>query len=687
MTRFVGNINWFGGFNSKIQKYNDFGYLVDVFSNEEIRVHCSQLLCQESDLNKGIYVSFEKGIFKGKPAAFKVKLLKDEDNEMLLKRCFSLDSDQVWLAIGNQLNYLASINEQIEILNAKVEKKLYHLLKYFPSSTLLHHDAKLIRTQTPVDLRFDILEEVANLPEFQDEILNAIRDQHYISSVENHPFWKSHVITGIDDLFLQAAPESVKKLLYKNYYQTAINLINQDYTANAIKAWDAISAYKDLTEQDKRLAFAWLPRDKRENKHEIAKMLSARTAEKIAMLFYKQYTANIADVAITQLDRQGSNWITHDLLIEGVIPVDIKNARTNTTTKSYSEHVVPKFKESRINQHVTIACVLSPYLQPEFIKNPETVKFNPDPITFLGETSYKEICDLEVKFSRNDIISFGIEIRDNLKVIPPWLLDYPDNYYFHSKKCRDQLHSIDLPSGEAWKIMGINPIYSYVTNGLSLPAEFKKNITTSEINFYDQILAITTKRKIKLPEIFLLVMTHFLISIHAENGHAFNPEKYFNILYNINCARKNNGPMENNNPLNVEDPLGIINDLCRTLIDLYINPISLEKVKRYREFKFSGLGLLSGRQNNSEKWSTIIAYCGGSIKNEGRKCGFSPLVVEKHKTCPKCKHLICPDCDYCSYNCSEILVRENARIPQYYVRPSKYDHLSTEEILDCIGAY
>ena len=611
MTRFIGNINWFGGFNSKIQKYNDFGYLFDVFSNEEIRVHCSQLLCQESNLSKGIYVSFEKGIFKGKPAAFKVKLLKDEDNEILLKRCFSLDSDQVWLAIGNQLSYLASIDEQIEILNAKVEKKLFHLLKYFPSSTLLHHDAKFIRAQIPVELRFKILELVANLPEFQEEVINAIRDQDYISSVEKHPFWKNYTINGIDDLFLQAAPDGVKKFLYKKYYQTAISLVNQDYTANGIKSWDAISAYKDLTEQDKHLALAWLPHDKKENKHEISKMLSARAAEKTAMLFYKQYSANIDDVAITQLDRKGDNWTTHDLLIDGIIPIDIKNARTNTTTKSYSEHVVPKFKESRSNQHVTIACVLSPYLQPELIDNPESIDFKLQPIKFLGEISYKKILDLEKQFSRSDVITISIEIRKNLKVIPPWLLDYPDDYYKNSKECRSQLHVTEMPNGEIWKIMDINPIYSYVTNGISIPDEFKISMEKSELDFCEQVLAITTQRKITLPEVFLLVMSHFLISIHSEDGCAFNPEKYFNLLYNGNLARKNNNYMESNNPLNVEDPLGIITDLCRTLVELYINPISLGKVKRYREFKFSGLGLLSGRKNNSEEWSTIIAYCGG----------------------------------------------------------------------------
>ncbi|WP_308874912.1 cold-shock protein [Thiothrix subterranea] len=641
MERFIGKVKWFGTENHKTGKYNDYGFINELISGESVHCHRSQLMCQEKDLQEGVYVSFGKIKSKKGITASGINLLKNENNKYVLMKCFLSDDLTIWETVREKLNNIIPINEQIQILMRILDKKLYSFLKYFPQSTLLCNDAKTIRDRIPVHQRFELFSNVSNDLEYQNEIINAINEQTDFYSPSSHPFWKNYTITGEDDLYLKVAPANVQEYLYKKYYQSVLSLVDKNFETKSSISWNSRDIYKELSAEDKQLASTWISSiNKKENKHEIAKMLSARAAEKVAIKFYEQHGVNVDDIAIMQLshDRQNNDWQTHDLLLDGKIPIDVKNARKNKTSKSYSEHVVPAFKKNRHNENVKISCVLSPYMKPE--PNDDDFKFI-EPTQFLGETSYIEARELESNFSINGLITLSIEIRNKLNVIPPWLLDYPDDYYSISRELYDNLHSMNLPSGKAWNIMGIDPIYLYITNGISLPDELRKNLTAAELEFYDQVLAITSQRKIRLPDIFLLVLTNFLQSLNKESEAKILPYKYLDLIFKKNTEYKN--------PFDVKDPLNIIHDLCKTLIAIYETPISFAKIKDFREFKFSGSGLLSGRQNDNEKWFTIIAYCGGLIEKEGyRKCGYSPLITQKHETCPKCNHLICPECHYCS---------------------------------------
>lgn len=88
LMREVGIIKWFGGFNPSIHKLNDFGYIIRD-NQPDLYVNRNHLYCKAKLLAPGTGVSFEVGInYKNNmEQALKVKLLKNEKEQMLVKRC------------------------------------------------------------------------------------------------------------------------------------------------------------------------------------------------------------------------------------------------------------------------------------------------------------------------------------------------------------------------------------------------------------------------------------------------------------------------------------------------------------------------------------------------------------------------------------------------------------------------
>lgn len=60
----IGQVKWYGGYNRKTNKVNDFGYIecLDHDIDQDLRVSKNQLRCDESQLTKGRLVEFELGI-------------------------------------------------------------------------------------------------------------------------------------------------------------------------------------------------------------------------------------------------------------------------------------------------------------------------------------------------------------------------------------------------------------------------------------------------------------------------------------------------------------------------------------------------------------------------------------------------------------------------------------------------
>lgn len=107
--REVGKVKWFGGFNPKIHKLNDYGYIIRD-GKPDLYVNKNHLHCRVKKLQSGVVVTFEVGVnYKnGREQALKVKLLEDEKEDIIKEFIYSNEGQVYKSLIAYQKVKLAS---------------------------------------------------------------------------------------------------------------------------------------------------------------------------------------------------------------------------------------------------------------------------------------------------------------------------------------------------------------------------------------------------------------------------------------------------------------------------------------------------------------------------------------------------------------------------------------------------
>lgn len=97
--REAGIVKWYGGYNTKAGRENDFGF-ISRDGHPDLFVHRKQLHCPESSLAEGKAVSFQVGANprNGKEEALDLRLLSDEDDPELIRFCAQSQERQLWMA-------------------------------------------------------------------------------------------------------------------------------------------------------------------------------------------------------------------------------------------------------------------------------------------------------------------------------------------------------------------------------------------------------------------------------------------------------------------------------------------------------------------------------------------------------------------------------------------------------------
>ena len=375
-------------------------------------------------------------------------------------------------------------------------------------------------------------------------------------------------------------------------------------------------------------------------KWESGRLLSARSAEKIAVCFYRNYEKGVKDISITQIDENNNfDWKDYDLDVDG-LHVDIKNSRQSQKSKDrYTEHCIPSFKYSRrTNQEVRIAGVFSPYIwTPELLEPTEHQES--DEILFLGETGKKEQQKLKQEFK--DLA--GFERPNNLSkyFLPPWVFDYPEYVYKERDNALNELK--DFPNLALLKEVELE--FNLIPVGIAVGIDLTKILDNEALDlwewkFLDQLRNRIMKYKLSLPFLFLTLLSHFIGMASSSKGVSdFNPDKYRKFLFYKGRSNK---------PLGVYDPLKTIDALIEALSTLWTADNGL--IRKFRVFKLMSFNILQGKSNpNENSWTTLIAYCGGRLQ-DGSACGKNPLVLGKAKLCEHGK-LKCPECNFCCDKC------------------------------------
>ena len=391
----------------------------------------------------------------------------------------------------------------------------------------------------------------------------------------------------------------------------------------------------DLTETDNKA------------KWESGRLLSARSAEKIARCFYRNYEKEVKDISITQIDEDNDfDWKDYDLDVDG-LHVDVKNSRQSQKSKDrYTEHCIPSFKYSRrTNQEVRIAGVFSPYIRTPKLLEP-TEHQESDEILFLGETGKKEQQKLKQEFK--DLA--GFERPNNLSkyFLPPWVFDYPEYVYKERDNALKELK--DFPNLALLKEVALE--FNLIPVGIAVGIDLTEILDNEALDlwewkFLDQLRNRIMKYKLSLPFLFLTLLSHFIGMASSSKGVSdFNPNKYRKFLFYK--GRSNFYKGRSNKPLGIYDPLKTIDALIEALSTLWTADNGL--IRKFRVFRLMSFNILQGKSNpNENSWTTLIAYCGGRLQ-DGSACGKNPLVLGKAKRCEHGK-LKCPECEFCCDKC------------------------------------
>ena len=236
--------------------------------------------------------------------------------------------------------------------------------------------------------------------------------------------------------------------------------------------------------------------------YHLGRLLSARSAEKAAVAFYRNYGKAVQDISITQTGEEiDFEWRLYDLDVEGV-PVDVKNSRAYKNGENrYSQYCIPQFKRDRKNQNVTIAGVFSPYLWPRDILKP-TPYSRDFSAQFLGETTLARLERLREEFS--SLVEFQSERPELDSFLPPWVFEYPDYVYTERNKALNGFQDFSkIAKSTSTPIeRGLVPVA--IASGTDLTMVLNHNALDHwERRFLNQLYNRIKKCGLSLPFVFL----------------------------------------------------------------------------------------------------------------------------------------------------------------------------------------
>jgi len=697
----TGVIKWLGGFNKKTGKENDFGFIET--KTGEVFFHKSNVLSPWEQLSASMLVMFrcvksrggkmaasEVGVLEGFPDEAMLNFLPAAENatevasgistEEGLLEVFSVSSGMLRHESLKRLVKSASevtLSKLADFIaaNLSVDARA-GLLSMLGSPVLLRQEAFALRMILPRHLHLKILATLSTLTAHHKEAVSALgkpEDKEYDESI----FWNTFAPKNPKDPLYPHAPQWVKVQICRMHYADFLNRWNTlfDNLADVGMRLEAVPVYASLTQKDRQLAELWANKDASEGT--LARMLSARAAEIAAMTFYRDQGCEVEDVAIGQISGNLQDWRTHDLLIDGAVAIDIKNSRRPMNNRTfYVEHTVPKFKLDRRGKNVRVAGVLSPYVNLADINKARSANlgiFNSlnelgsgnlgkDDIVYLGETDADHFEKL-VRVYQTPAFSL---YRGQLHIVPNWLFDYPAVWYKdYTASVRALIDDSVWPQEDEWQYTldgnGIEDTFQkFCAIGIDVPAALSPRLHGWKAEFYAK-LKKCFKTLPRLPAIYLMVMKDFTEKV-SEPSPSFSPADYKALLFP--ASGKNSEVI----PLGIIDPLCSVKRLIDTLSVLWSKREFLQ-LGRLVTFRFAGLGILQGKAIDSARWTTILAYCGGSVyrKNQGRiefnsegkplflsKCGNAPLTLGVQKTCDTCGYLICDKCHFCCKPCETV---------------------------------
>ncbi|MDJ0580411.1 hypothetical protein [Crocosphaera sp.] len=655
----------------ELRKYLDRDQYIELMNNyiESVDEKNQEILLDEllnnitnaSESEKSFYwdkiiylrkcLHYKNRLWNFAPSKYKKELVSDKYKKIFEKTSSNNDNNQQIIS-NILLEWIKLESWEQDILVFELKNNSEHLLTL--SSELRQLVLKKYDLKSYCDFinKYLPLVEKSTRQELWKELIKNIKQ----STLEEREIYWNNIKYLKSNLkyknyLWDIAPLAFQQQIIKEMFNEFFELVDDFETSSYFGAKFINKDWKTLynfDENEKKMINIWCSKSSNKD-FEMAKMMSARGAEKLVIDFYRKLGYQVEDISVHQVIRNSNDWILGDIRINSNVLLDVKNARTDRNSNVYSEFCVRQLKKNRGND-VKIAAVLSPYLQKYYMDKPENFPSHyktPNNPKFLGTCTKQQIEELLKTFSNSFMRIDMLRDADSNRYLPPWLFDYDEKFYANQIAIINKFNKLEdskIPTWEHLSILDKNlfqilPLF--IAAKRQVTQDYLEKLSKWKCDFINYLISLPVQL-ITLPYLFLAILTHFLTKL-SDNNEVYNPQEYEQILGNYS--------------LKIYDPLNLIHELCDSLTSIWNNRnTGTMKLREFKIFKLSGRGLLQGQRSERDKLTTLLAYCGGIIRNDqGKyqgKCGFTPLVIGKHKTCKNCGRLICSECGYCCDNCS-----------------------------------
>jgi cold shock CspA family protein len=197
----VGTVKWFGGYNRKLEKDNNFGFIERGLPREDLYVHASGLACHLGELEEGTVVVFQvgEGKKKGQMQAFEVRRPDFSNPEERLLCAESDLADAAYKGLFTMLEYdgdFVSKNvkfweERLRFLKANDKGHLSTVLAEKMPDTIFHTNPYL-RSYLGNDRKIRLLSQWYQMTEdeaLQLEYLNELQKAAATKRSFENTYW------------------------------------------------------------------------------------------------------------------------------------------------------------------------------------------------------------------------------------------------------------------------------------------------------------------------------------------------------------------------------------------------------------------------------------------------------------------------------------------------------------------
>lgn len=228
--RQIGQIKWFGGFNAKLEKENDFGFITPVRGGEDIYVHRKGLLCAQRYVYEGTWVTFELVSRGQKQVAQQVKLLMDEEDLEILEAAMAIEAARG--VVFEQYIQRVVTPENVQAIEATIRPHNHHDRCRVErlSDQILSRSQLLIKDISPkkrVELATQMEVAHYSLEELKQD-LKAIRNS-------DSELWEDKATNeGLFDHFKEQLLELVE-CVHGHFWEKAVAVMNEEDCEKALR--------------------------------------------------------------------------------------------------------------------------------------------------------------------------------------------------------------------------------------------------------------------------------------------------------------------------------------------------------------------------------------------------------------------------------------------------------------------